>query len=89
MTHENFVRVCEEVNSNGDDSSRIWRRIKSRKRSDIRSEAKVADLTAFEAEGIRLTGLESVDRGTCHDRENTGGWTRDNGRELIRKEVPE
>ena len=73
MTHENFVRVCEEIDSNGDDSSCIWRRIKSRKRIDIRSEAKVADLTAFKAEGIRLTGLESVDRRPCHNREDIGG----------------
>ena len=72
MTHENFVRVCEEVNSNGDDSSCIWRRIKSRKRIDIRSEAKVAHLTAFKAEGIWFTGLESVNRRTCHDREDLG-----------------
>ena len=40
---------------------------------DIRSEAKVSHLTAFKAEGIWFTGLESVDRGTCHDREDIGG----------------
>ena len=73
MTHIDILRVCEEINSNGDDSSCIWRRIKSRKRIDIRSEAKVSDLAAFKAEGIRLTGLESVDRRPCHDWEDIGG----------------
>ena len=73
MTHINILCVCEEIDSNGDDSSRIWRRVISRKRSDIRSEAKVSHLTAFKAEGIRLTGLETVNRGTCHDWEDIGG----------------
>ena len=73
MTHIDILRVCEEIDSNGDDSSRIWRRVISRKRVHIRSEAKVAHLTAFKAEGIWFTGLESVDRRPCHDWEDIGG----------------
>ena len=79
MSHIDILRVSEEVNSNGDDSSCIWRRIKSRKRSDIRSEAKVSHLTAFKAEGIRLTGLESVDRRPCHNWGNLERQTRCQG----------
>ena len=73
MSHIDILRVSEEIDSNGDDSSCIWRRVKPRKRSDVRSEAKVSHLTAFKAEGIWFTGLESVDRGTCHDREDIEG----------------
>ena len=73
MTHIDVLCVCEEINSNGDDSSCIWRRVISRKRSDVRSEAKAADLATFKAKGIRLTGLESVNRRPCHDREDIGG----------------
>ena len=54
MPDIDVIRVWIEIDPYWDDSSCIWRRIKARKRIDICSEAKKADLTAFEAERIRL-----------------------------------